>query len=51
LELWREAGVTPPSPSDSLEGLSALMREPQAVLLLAVIGDQIVGSVIGGWDR
>jgi ribosomal protein S18 acetylase RimI-like enzyme len=50
LELWREADVTPPSPSDSLEGLSALMREPQAVLLLAVVGDQIVGSVIGGWD-
>ena len=50
LELWREIGVTPPSPSDSLEGLSALLREPQAVLLLAVIADQILGSVIGGWD-
>ena len=50
LELWRAAGVTPPSISDSIEGLTRLIREPAALLLVATIDDQIVGSVIGGWD-
>ena len=50
LELWRLAGVTPPSVSDSIEGLTRLVREPAALLLVATINDQIVGSVIGGWD-
>jgi len=26
------------------------MREPAAMLLVAKLGDEIVGSVIGGWD-
>jgi ribosomal protein S18 acetylase RimI-like enzyme len=50
LEMWRLAGVTPPSVSDSIEGLTCLLREPAALLLVASIDDQIVGSVIGGWD-
>jgi ribosomal protein S18 acetylase RimI-like enzyme len=50
LELWREAGVTPPSVTDSLEGLTRLIREPAALLLVATIDGRIVGSVIGGWD-
>ncbi len=50
LQMWEAAGVTPPSVSDSIEGLSRLMREPAALLLVATIGDEIVGSVIGGWD-
>jgi ribosomal protein S18 acetylase RimI-like enzyme len=50
LRLWQEAGVTPPGVSDSIEGLTRLMREPAALLLVATIGSQIVGSVIGGWD-
>jgi ribosomal protein S18 acetylase RimI-like enzyme len=50
LRLWRESGVTPPSVSDSIEGLSQLIRELAAVLLVAIIDDQIIGSVIGGWD-
>ena len=48
--MWRKAGVTPPSASDSIEGLTRLIREPAAVLLVATIGGRIVGSVIGGWD-
>jgi ribosomal protein S18 acetylase RimI-like enzyme len=44
------AGVTPPSVSDSIDGLTRLIREPFALLLVAAIDDQIVGSVIGGWD-
>ena len=50
LRLWLAAGVTPPSISDSLEGLTHLIREPAAILLVAAIDDQLVGSVVGGWD-
>src|SRR6185437_4750727 len=50
LQMWQAAGVTPPSADDSLEGLTRLMREPAAVLLVATIGDEIACSVIGGWD-
>jgi ribosomal protein S18 acetylase RimI-like enzyme len=50
LRLWQEAGVTPPSITDSIEGLTRLIREPGAVLLVAVIDGRIAGSVIGGWD-
>jgi ribosomal protein S18 acetylase RimI-like enzyme len=49
LLMWQAAGVTPPSVSDSIEGLARLIREPAALLLVATIDDQIVGSVIG-WD-
>ena len=50
LRVWQTAGVTPPSVNDSIEGLSRLIREPAAFLLVATIDYQIVGSVIGGWD-
>jgi ribosomal protein S18 acetylase RimI-like enzyme len=50
LQMWQAAEVTPPSVSDSIEGLTRLIREPAALLLVATIDDQIVGSVIGGWD-
>lgn len=50
LSLWQEAGVTPPSVTDSVEGLKRVLREPAALLLVAMVKGQIVGSVIGGWD-
>ncbi len=50
LRLWQDAGVTPPSVTDSIAGLTRLIREPAALLLIAVGDDRIVGSVIGGWD-
>lgn len=50
LRLWQLAGVTPPSVSDSIEGLTRLIHEPAALLLVATVNDQIVASVIGGWD-
>ena len=50
LSLWKEAGVTPPSVTDSIEGLALLLQEPSALLLVATIDTKIVGSVIGGWD-
>src|ERR1700756_2540972 len=50
LRLWQEADVTPPSVTDSIEGTARLIREPAALLLVALIDARIVGSVIGGWD-
>jgi ribosomal protein S18 acetylase RimI-like enzyme len=50
LGLWQEVGVTPPSPSDSLEGLARLIDDPGGMLLIAIVDDRVVGSVIGGWD-
>jgi ribosomal protein S18 acetylase RimI-like enzyme len=50
LDLWRDAEVTPPSASDSIEGLRRLMAEPAAILLVAEADERIIGSVIGGWD-
>jgi len=50
LSLWQEAGVTPTSVTDSVEGLTLLMQEPAGLLLVSIVNDQIVGSVIGGWD-
>jgi ribosomal protein S18 acetylase RimI-like enzyme len=42
--------VTPPSITDSIEGLTRLVGESSGMLLIAVIDGMIVGSVIGGWD-
>ena len=50
LSFWKEAEVTPPSVTDSIEGLTNLIRQPGASLLVAMIDGEIVGSVIGGWD-
>jgi ribosomal protein S18 acetylase RimI-like enzyme len=50
LSLWRNAGVTPPSVTDSVRGLTLLMREPAALLLVSIVDGQIAGSVVGGWD-
>ena len=50
LRMWQASGVTPPSVSDSIEGLTRLINAPAALLLVATIGEEIVGSVIGGWD-
>jgi hypothetical protein len=48
LRLWMEAEVTSPSVSDSMDALTRLVREPNAVLIIAIIEERIVGSVIGG---
>ncbi len=50
LRLWQEAEVTPPGPTDSLEGLTRLIHAPGGALLIAILEGRIVGSVIGGWD-
>ena len=50
LRLWQESGVTPPSVTDSIEGLTRLMSAPGSVFFVAFIDGLLVGSVIGGWD-
>jgi ribosomal protein S18 acetylase RimI-like enzyme len=50
LQLWQEAEVSPPGPTDSVEGLTRLIRHPGGVLVVAIVDARIVGSVIGGWD-
>lgn len=49
LDVWRGAEATV-SPTDSVEALVRLVREPAAVLLLARHGARVVGTVIAGWD-
>jgi ribosomal protein S18 acetylase RimI-like enzyme len=49
LALWERAGAIA-SPTDTLDEVTRLVREHAASLLVALQGDAIVGSVIGGWD-
>ena len=49
LALWRRA-ETIPSPTDSLDELTRLVRVSGDHLLVAVERGAVVGSVIGGWD-
>ena len=48
LTLWARAGAIP-SPTDSLDEVTRLVREHPDQLLVAVDQGSIVGSVIGGW--
>ena len=50
LQLWQHVGVTPPSNSDSIKGLTRLVDSAGSVLLVATVDSRIVGSVIGGCD-
>lgn len=49
LDLWERA-ASRRSPTDDLDGLAKVEAHPTAVLLVAVDGDVIVGSLIAGWD-
>jgi ribosomal protein S18 acetylase RimI-like enzyme len=49
LALWERAGAIP-SPTDTLEELQRLVRTHGDGFLVAIQGNAIVGSVIGGWD-
>src|SRR5438309_6978593 len=49
LALWQRADAIP-SPTDSLEELTRLVRAHTDYLLVAVEDGAVVGSVIGGWD-
>ena len=49
LALWARAGAIP-SPTDTLDEITHLVREHADHLLVAVRQDSVVGSVIGAWD-
>ncbi|PYN89870.1 MAG: GNAT family N-acetyltransferase [Candidatus Rokuibacteriota bacterium] len=49
LALWQRAGAIP-SPTDTLEEVTRLVRERADHLLVAIHQGAIVGSVIGAWD-
>jgi ribosomal protein S18 acetylase RimI-like enzyme len=49
LALWRSADAHP-TVTDDHEALGALMARDSAALLLAENGDEIVGSLIAGWN-
>jgi ribosomal protein S18 acetylase RimI-like enzyme len=49
LALWR-AAENPPSATDSVAGLRALLQRDPESLLLAELGGELVGSLIAGWD-
>jgi len=49
LALWGLAGAIP-SPTDTLEEVTRLVREHAEGLLVAIQDGAVVGSVIGGWD-
>ena len=49
LALWQRADAIP-SPTDSLEELTRLVRAHADYLLVAVERGAVVGSIIGGWD-
>jgi ribosomal protein S18 acetylase RimI-like enzyme len=49
LELWRQAGAMP-SATDTAEDIVQAIIGGHACVLVAELEDQIVGSVIGGFD-
>jgi ribosomal protein S18 acetylase RimI-like enzyme len=50
LSFWREAAENGHRPADSIAAVATLhLRDPDA-LILAVDGNDIVGTVIAGWD-
>lgn len=49
LALWRRAGASPSS-TESVGDLRGLLERDPEALLVAWVGDEIVGSVIAGWD-
>lgn len=49
LALWRTAASSP-SVTDTEDGLERLLRQDPGSLLVAEVGDAIVGSLIVGWD-
>jgi ribosomal protein S18 acetylase RimI-like enzyme len=49
LDLWEIAG-SPPSVSDTREGLTRLLARDADALLLAESGGVVIGSLIAAWD-
>jgi ribosomal protein S18 acetylase RimI-like enzyme len=49
LDLWHHADASP-SPTDTPEQVTEVIRDAAAAVLVAVDGDLLVGSIIGAWD-
>ena len=49
LQFWKESGASI-GVSDDVEPIRRVATNPAAVLLLAVVGDQIVGTLLGAYD-
>ena len=49
LAFWA-AATAEPSSTDDAEGIAALLAHSPGALILAVDGEEVVGSVIAGWD-
>ncbi|HEX9999871.1 MAG TPA: GNAT family N-acetyltransferase [Actinoplanes sp.] len=50
LKFWQEAAENDHRPADTFSAVATLhLRDPDA-LILAIDGDEIVGTVIAGWD-
>jgi ribosomal protein S18 acetylase RimI-like enzyme len=50
LAFWAVAAENDHRPADSRAAVAALHRRDPGALILAVDGDEIVGTVIAGWD-
>ncbi|GAA2618031.1 GNAT family N-acetyltransferase [Paractinoplanes durhamensis] len=50
LEFWLVAAENDSRPADSRAAIDALHRRDPDALIVAVDGDEIVGTVIAGWD-
>jgi ribosomal protein S18 acetylase RimI-like enzyme len=49
LAFWLDA-TAEPSTTDDAEGLSGLLERSPGALILALDGDEIVGTIVAGWD-
>lgn len=50
LAFWARAAENDSRPADSAEAVRRLIERDPDALVVATIGDRIVGSVIAGWD-
>lgn len=50
LQLWARAAADAHRPPDTVEAIETLIHRDSAALILAVDGEQILGTVIAGWD-
>jgi ribosomal protein S18 acetylase RimI-like enzyme len=50
LDFWSAAAENDNRPADSRTALNALFERDPDALIVAVDGDEIVGTVIAGWD-
>jgi ribosomal protein S18 acetylase RimI-like enzyme len=49
LRFWKEAGTVPTS-TDTAEALRTRLRRDPQLFVLAICGERLVGSLLGGWD-